>query len=178
MQVLLCRRANEIQERKTVQLKKCWGDSLWNDNPHKKCHKDIDARWTKKRRDTFYVYKNHAKVCRKTQLITGYDTTSVSVHDSKRGAELVNDNDAVGEKFWLDAGYVGTEDGFASKSVTPIICEKGFRGHPLNEEQNRTIAINQRFVVVWNMCLVLLSVQLAVLCFAELALSGQRRMSQ
>ena len=67
----------------------------------------------------------------------GYDTTSASVHDSKRGAELVDDNDAAGETFWLDAGYVGTEDGFVSKSVTPIICEKGFRGHPLNEKQKQ-----------------------------------------
>ena len=30
----------------------------------------------------------------------------------------------------------GTEGDFVKKSVTPIICEKGFRGHPLNEEQN------------------------------------------
>ena len=110
---------------------------MWNDNPHKKCHKDIDARWTKKRGDTFYGYKNHAKVCRKTKLITSYDTTSASVRDSKRCAELVDDNDAVDEVFCLDAGYVGTEGDFVNKSVTPIICEKGFRGHPLDEEQKQ-----------------------------------------
>ena len=69
--------------------------------------------------------------------IMGYDTTSASVHDSKRGAELVDDNDAAGETFWLDAGYVGTEEGFVSKSVTPIICEKGFKVRPLNDEQKQ-----------------------------------------
>ena len=53
----------------------------------------LDARWTKKGGETFYGYKNHAKVCRKTKLIMGYDTTSASVHDSKRGAELVDSND-------------------------------------------------------------------------------------
>jgi len=68
-------------------------------------------------------------------LITGYNTTAASVHDSKRGAELIDDNDVVGEVFWLDAGYVGTDDGFTNRGITPIICEKGFRGHPLNEEQ-------------------------------------------
>lgn len=136
-------------------IKKDEGDSLWKDNPHKKSHKDIDARWTKKGGETFYGYKNHAKVCSKTKLITGYDTTSASDHDSKRGAELVDDNDVAGERFWLDAGYVGTEGDFVNKSVTPIICEKGFRGHPLDEEQNKTTALNQRFVVEWNTCLVL-----------------------
>lgn len=87
-------------------------------------------------RDFLWI-KNHAKVCRKTKLITGYDTTAASVHDSKRGAELVDCNDVAGEIFWLDASYVGTEEGFANKSVTPVICEKGFRGHPLNDEQKQ-----------------------------------------
>ena len=38
-----------VNWRRTFFLFASWcGDSLWNDNPHKKCHKDIDARWTKK----------------------------------------------------------------------------------------------------------------------------------
>ena len=37
---------------------------------------------------------------------------------------------------WINAGYVGSEEGFVSKSVSPIICEKGFRG-ALNEEQKQ-----------------------------------------
>ena len=129
------RQRNTREENKAI--KKGEGDSLWNDNPHKKCHKDIDARWTKKGGDTFYGYKNHAKVCRKTKLIMGYDTTPASVHDSKRGAELIDNNDIKGEEFWLDAGYAGTGDGFVKRGVTPIIYEKGFRGHLLNEEQKR-----------------------------------------
>ena len=67
------RQRNTREENKTIE--KGEGNSLWNDNPHKKCHKDIDARWTKKGGGTFYGYKNHAKVCRKTKLIMGYDTT-------------------------------------------------------------------------------------------------------
>lgn len=133
------RQRNTREENKTI--KKGEGNSLWNDKPHKKSHKDIDARWTKKGGETFYGYKDHAKVCRKTKLIVGYDTTPASVHDSQRGAELVDFNDIEGEEFWLDAGYVGTENGFAKRGVTPIICEKGFRGHPLSDEQkqnNRT----------------------------------------
>ena len=130
------RQRNTREENKTI--KKGEGNSLWNDNPHKKCHKDIDARWTKKGGETFYGYKDHAKVCRKTKLIVGYDTTTASVHDSQRGAELVDCNDIEGEEFWLDAGYVGTENGFAKRGVTPIICEKGFREHPLSDEQKQS----------------------------------------
>ena len=71
------------------------------DKPNKKRHKDTDARWTKKRDETFYGYKNHAKVCVKTKLITGYDTTDASVHDSREASELVDDNDAEGRYGWM-----------------------------------------------------------------------------
>lgn len=97
--------------------------------------KDIDARWTKKRDETFFGYKNHAKVCVKTKLITGNDTTDASVHDSKRVSELIDTNDKEGEDVYLDAGYVGNDDGFIEKGMNPIICEKGYRNHPLTEEQ-------------------------------------------
>ena len=61
----------------------------------------------------------------------GYDTTSASVLDSQRGAELVDDSDAVGDTFWLDAWYASTEEGFVGKAVLLL----GFRGHTLNEDQ-------------------------------------------
>lgn len=34
-----------------------------------------------------------------------------------------------------DAGYAGMEDVVRAKHMTPIICEKGRRGHPLTDEQ-------------------------------------------
>jgi hypothetical protein len=73
----------------------------------------------------------------------GYDTTSASVHDSQRGAELVDDSDAVGDTFWLDAWSAGAEEGFVGKSVLLL----GFRGHTLNEDQKKAIPTSQRFVV-------------------------------
>jgi len=51
------------------KIKNGEGDGLWNDKPHKKSHKDIDARWTKKNHETFYGYKNHAKVDAKSKFI-------------------------------------------------------------------------------------------------------------
>ncbi len=131
--VVCPRQRNTREENKAIKAGK--GDGLWQDNPHKKSHKDTDARWTKKGNETFYGYKNHAKVCVKTKLITGYDTTPASVHDSKRASELVDRNDAEGETFWLDAGYTGTAEDFADKGMRAEICEKASRNHPLTDAQ-------------------------------------------
>ena len=76
------------------------GGELWNPEDgdtkeqkkhklNKKRHKDIDARWTKKRGETHYGYKNHVKADRKTKLIEKYHTTDASVHDSNVVTSLV-----------------------------------------------------------------------------------------
>lgn len=127
------RQRNTREENKAIKDGR--GDELWQERPHKKSHKDTDARWTRKRGETFYGYKDHAKVCVKTKLITGYDTTPASVHDSRRASELVDGNDAIGETFWLDAGYTGTADGFADKGMKAEICHKATRNHPLTDAQ-------------------------------------------
>lgn len=53
--------------------------SLDRDNPHKKHNKDADARWTKKRGETCYGYKQHAKVDKRNRIILSYATTPASV---------------------------------------------------------------------------------------------------
>ena len=50
------------------QIKSDNGKDLWNDKPHKKCHKDTDARWAKKRDEKHYGYKLHAKADRRPSL--------------------------------------------------------------------------------------------------------------
>ena len=59
---------------------------------HKKSHKDVDARWTKKRGENHYGYKNHIKADKKTKLIEKYHTTGASVHDSVLEIENEFDN--------------------------------------------------------------------------------------
>jgi len=75
------RQRNTREENKMI--KEGRGDELWNDKPNKKRHKDIDARWTKKNDETFYGYKNHAKVDTKSKFIDNYEVTDASVHDSQ-----------------------------------------------------------------------------------------------
>lgn len=118
------------------QIKEGNGDGLWNDNPHKKCHKDIDARWTKKRNETHYGYKGHFKADKKTKLIETYATTDASVHDSNMVEPLLEERDK-GQNLFLDAGYEGQGEIVEKNGMTPVICEKGHRNHPLTDEQKK-----------------------------------------
>lgn len=67
------RQRNTREENKKIKEGK--GDELWNDQPNKKRHKDVDARWTKKNGETFYGYKDHGKVDTKSKLIDKYKVT-------------------------------------------------------------------------------------------------------
>lgn len=133
--VVVPRQRNTREENRKIKEGK--GDELWNDNPHKKCHKDIDARWVKKRGERFYGYKDNVEVCNKTKLIRNYTVCAASRHDSKETELVLTEppKEAYGEPAWLDAGYTGMEKIVKAKHMTPIICEKGRRGHPLTEKQ-------------------------------------------
>ena len=127
------------------------GKDLWNPEEgdsekekahkkHKKYHKDIEARWTKKRGETHYGYKNHIKADKKTKLIEKYYTTDASVHDSKVIEPLIEVKDR-GQDLFLDASYESKEGVVTACGMNPVICEKGHRNHPLTDEQklnNRT----------------------------------------
>ena len=140
---------NTKEENK--QIKEGNGKDLWNPEEgdtdrekahkkHKRSHKDIDARWTKKRGENHYGYKNHVKADKKTKLIENYYTTDASVHDSNVIEPLIEERDK-GQKLYLDAGYEAKEDIVARNGMIPVICEKGHRNHPLTDEQkqnNRT----------------------------------------
>ncbi|MCQ2217103.1 MAG: transposase [Paludibacteraceae bacterium] len=77
------------------------------------------------------------KVDKKTKIITGYAVTSVNVHDSKEAVGLITE-EYKGQEVWIDAGYTGLEDALTDKGVKPIICEKGFRNHPLTDSQKQS----------------------------------------
>ena len=76
------------------KIKSGEGDDLWNENPHKKCQKDIDARWTEKNGEKYYGYKDHAKIDTKSKLIDTYEVTSAAVHDSQPTENLLREKDS------------------------------------------------------------------------------------
>ncbi len=101
----------------------------WNENPHKLAQKDTDARWTKKNGETHYGYKDHVKVDADSKIITDYSTTPANVHDSNEFTEFLNEEDKV---VYADSAYVGKE---IPGHVENRVCEKGYRGKPLTDEQ-------------------------------------------
>jgi len=119
------------------QIKSGKGKELWKDNPHKKCHKDTDARWARKNDETHYGYKKHVKADKRTKLIERYVTTDASVHDSNVIEPLIDEKDK-GQPLYLDSGYDSKDDVVRACGMTPVICEKGRRNHPLTDEQRQS----------------------------------------
>lgn len=101
----------------------------WSEN--KRRQKDTDARWTKKNNEVHYGYKDHVKVDADSKIITEYAVTSANVHDSK---EFTNFLDETDEVVYADSAYVGQA---VPEQVQAEICEKGYRNHPLSEEQKQ-----------------------------------------
>ena len=128
------RQRNTREENK--KIKNGEGDDLWNDKPNKKKHKDIDARWTKKNGETFYGYKNHAKVDTKSKFINKYLVTDASVHDSQALDDLLEEKNK-DQKLHADSAYTGEEQekSIAKYEIKNNVHEKGYRNKPLTQEQ-------------------------------------------
>jgi len=128
------RQRNTRDENK--KIKEGNGDELWNDRPNKKKHKDIDARWTKKNGETFFGYKNHAKVDTKSKFIDKYEVTDASVHDSQPLDDLLTEDDS-GQDFFADSAYTGEEQEkvINKYELNNKVHEKGYRNKPLTDEQ-------------------------------------------
>ena len=152
------RQRNTREENKII--KEGRGNELWNDQPHKKRHKDIDARWTKKNNETFYGYKNHAKIDNKSKFIDKYKVTDASVHDSQPLNDLLTEEDK-GQDLYADSAYTGDEqEKVVSKyEMNNCVNEKGYRNTPLTngQKENNTIKSKTRarvehvfnFIVYW-----------------------------
>jgi len=128
------RQRNTREENRIIKEGK--GDELWNDKPNKKRHKDTDARWTKKNNETFYGYKNHAKVDTKSKFIDTYKVTDASVHDCQPLDDLLTKKDE-GQDFHADSAYTGEEQEkvISKYKMKNQVHEKGYRNKPLTEEQ-------------------------------------------
>jgi len=131
------RQRNTRDENKMI--KEGRGNELWNDEPNKKRHKDIDARRTKKNNETFYGYKDHTKVDAKSKFIDKYVVTDASVHDSQPLEDLLTEQDK-GQDLYADSAYTGEKQGkvISKYEMGNKVNEKGYRNNPLTEEQKNS----------------------------------------
>src|SRR3990172_7989384 len=100
--------------------------------------KDLDARWTQKRGQNYFGYKDHVNVDAKHKLIRKYTVTPAHVHDSVELEGLLDP--------WNTAGVVYGDSAYGSHEKEEKLGElgyvfrfnrKGHRGHPLTDGQKR-----------------------------------------
>ncbi len=102
----------------------------------KSAHKDIDARWTKKDGVNHYGYKNHINADVKYKIIRRYKITSANIHDSQEIRNIIDDN-CNNREIYADSAYHSAEDDkwLHDAGYTSNIHQRGYRGHPLSDEQ-------------------------------------------
>ena len=109
----------------------------WTEDPKKLAHKDVDARWTKKNKETYYGYKDHIKVNIATKLIEAAVVTTASVHDSQVVEQLIKRGD---EAVFADSAYAGAPVAatLAARAVAGCIVQPPRRNTPLTEDEKAT----------------------------------------
>ena len=120
-----------------AQIKAGQVPPAWEEQPHKRCHKDLDARWTKKGEAVYYGYKDHVKVNAASKLIEAAEVTDAAVHDSQAVEDLVAAGDG---PTYADSAYSGepVAEHLAEKGVEGRIIEPARRGRELTARQQRS----------------------------------------
>ncbi len=107
---------NTLEENKTI--KEGLIPSDWVEQPHKRAQKDIQARWTKKRKQSHYGYKNHISVDVKHKFIRRYTVTSAEVHDSQVFETLLDEHNTK-RTVYADSAY-------RSEEAEALLHKKGY----------------------------------------------------
>ncbi len=105
----------------------------WSEN--KSRQKDTDASWTNKDKQSRFGYKNHIKVDKGSKLITNFEVSTASVHDSQMLDHLLEDSDS-GHELYADSAYRSkkTEEELKRRKITSRVHLKGYRNKPLAEK--------------------------------------------
>jgi len=106
--------------------------------------KDCDARWVTKNKESHFGYKNHIKVDAKSKLIESHTTTDAAVHDSQVFTELVDETD---QRVLADSAYYSAEHEeyvLEQCDAEDFLMRKGYRNHPLSEEEQQRNSLISR----------------------------------
>ena len=108
----------------------------FKENPNKLAQKDCDAKWTKKNGQSEYGYKDHIASDQKTKIITKYEVTSASTHDSQVIKDLIDKDDKV---IYADSAYKSQEieEDLKDKNIQSKIIKRAYRNKPLTNQENK-----------------------------------------
>ena len=108
----------------------------WQDNPHRLSQRDLEAKWTKKNNVSHFGYKDHISVDVEHGFVRKYSVTDAAVHDSIALVDIL-DEDNEGDGVWADSAYRSAliEWFLVLLNWCSHINERGYRNHPLTEEQ-------------------------------------------
>ena len=101
----------------------------------KRRHKDVDARWTRKRGVSYYGYKNHISMDRESGLVREWEVTDAACHDS-RVFERVLDEGNTNVEVWADSAY-------HSRDRERLLESRGWRSH-IHRKANRNRPLSAR----------------------------------
>ena len=111
-----------------------WGEA-------KRRQKDVDARWTKKREQKHFGYKNHIAVDVKYKFIRAWQVTAANVHDSQVFEDILAENTS--RDVYADSAYLSeaSQERLKALGYRAHIQRKGQKNHPLSaweKQGNRT----------------------------------------
>ncbi len=127
------RQHNSHEEKEKIKKGEVPEEWQKPENKNKLRQKDIDAKWTRKANVAHYGYKNHVKADAESKVITNYETTTASVHDSQVLPELLDENDQV---IYADSAYWGAPVREAlPEGIKNEIQERSTKQKALTQEQ-------------------------------------------
>lgn len=127
------RQHNSHEENEKIKKGEVPEEWQKHENKNKLSQKDTDAKWTRKANVAHYGYKNHVKADAESKVITNYETTTASVHDSQVLPELLDENDQV---IYADSAYWGAPVREAlPEGIKNEIQERSTKQKALTQEQ-------------------------------------------
>jgi len=135
------RQRNSREDNKTIKEGNI--PESFKDKAAKLAQKDTDARWMTKNAERHYGYKNHINADAYTKIITQYSISSASPHDSTELSNVIDETDKV---LYADSAYRSKkiEEELKEKKITSHVHEKGYRNHPLDEQQQMTNSMKSK----------------------------------
>jgi IS5 family transposase len=131
------RQRNSKEENQTIKAGEI--PEEWKKTPNKLRQKDTDARWAKKGEEVHFGYKNHIMSDVESKLITEYQVSAASLHDSQMLDALTRGGLAVDQYLYADSAYAGAaaEELLEERGILSRIHYKAQRAQPLNAHQKR-----------------------------------------